>query len=349
MICRSTTAGRCLASALAVTLIVALAPARANDSAAAMAAGGLELVKNDQVRMVSELLRIAPRLVEVDYVFENTGTTDVTTLVAFPLPELPARYESPINLAYPQAGNFVGFQVWVDGREIKPDVEVRAFDKDREVTGELKRLGTDPIQPILSDKAVIGKLRDLKLVEGEDDDPFALWTDNVSFHWSQIFPAGKQVTVRHRYRPVYGAFYTPVDPNDQRARTKKEDQKLGGQWCFDRGFNDAEMRLLDRQYKAAARNKDRNSSEFYVNYENVQYVLKTATNWRGAIGRFELQIDKSGADLVSICPIPGLTLQRAPYGFNAVATDYMPVSNLDILFVSGHFLGRPDGSEVRAK
>ena len=78
-------------------------------------------------------------------------------------------------------------------------------------------------------------------------------------------------------------------------------------------------------------------------------MLKTGANWQGAIGRFELQIDKGGADLISTCPIPGLTLQRAPYGFNAVATDYLPVSNLDILFASSHFLGRPDGSEVQAK
>jgi hypothetical protein len=32
-----------------------------------------------------------------------------------------------------------------------------------------------------------------------------------------------------------------------------------------------------------------------------------------------------------------------------VATDHMPVFNLDILFVSGHFVGRPDGSEAHAK
>jgi hypothetical protein len=29
--------------------------------------------------------------------------------------------------------------------------------------------------------------------------------------------------------------------------------------------------------------------------------------------------------------------------FNAVASNYTPVSNLDILFVSGSWLGRPDG------
>jgi hypothetical protein len=79
----------------------------------------------------------------------------------------------------------------------------------------------------------------------------------------------------------------------------------------------------------------------------VQYVLKTGANWHGPIGRFELQIDKAAADLVSTCPIPGLRLQRAPYGFNAVASDYTPSSNLDIIFVSGSSLGPPDGSGPR--
>jgi len=76
-------------------------------------------------------------------------------------------------------------------------------------------------------------------------------------------------------------------------------------------------------------------------------VLKTGANWRGPIGRFELQIDKGGAELVSTCPVPGLHLQRAPYGFNAVANDYTPISDLDILFVSGRDLGKPDGSAAR--
>jgi Domain of unknown function (DUF4424) len=161
------TAGRCLASALAVTLILAFAPARANDSSAAMAAGGLELIKNDQVRMVSEVLRIAPRLVEVNYVFENTGSNDVTTPVAFPLPELDVASANfhPLNIPF-GATNFVGFQVWIDGQEIKPDIEVRVFDTDREVTADLKRIGIDPVNPNLGDKSIVDKLRSLKLVDG---------------------------------------------------------------------------------------------------------------------------------------------------------------------------------------
>jgi hypothetical protein len=100
--------------------------------------------------------------------------------------------------------------------------------------------------------------------------------------------------------------------------------------------------LFDRQYAALARDR---SAESEIFYDNVQYVLKTGANWRGPIGRFELQIDKGGADLVSTCPIPGLSLQRAPYGFNAVVKDYTPSSDLDILFVSARYLGKPDGSD----
>jgi hypothetical protein len=331
-------------------LAIAFAPARANDSSAAMAAGGLELVKNDQVRMVSEVLRIAPRLVEVDYVFENSGTTDITTLVAFPLPELDqaAAYNSPLNIPFEQHANFVGFQLWIDGTEINPDVEVRAFNNGADITAELKRLGVDLVNPGLDRPGVaptvIDSLRSLDAIIVNKFDTFATWTTRVSFHWPQTFPAGKRVAVRHRYRPIYGNFYVPGDFGGNSGLLESEKR-----WCPDNGFWAAEARLFGRQRDAAAKNKNRSSSEFSVNYENVQYVLKTGANWQGAIGRFELQIDKGGADHVSTCPIPGLTLQRAPYGFNAEATDYMPVSNLDILFVSGHFLGRPDGSEVRTK
>jgi hypothetical protein len=328
-----------------------LQPLRANDTAAAIAAGGLELVKNDQVRMVSEVLRIAPRLVEIDYVFENTSSTDVTTEVAFPLPDLDQAVanNSPLNIPFAKTANFVGFQVWIDGREIKPDVEVRAFAKSGEITAELKRLGVDPVDPVVGglrvSSAVIDTLRRLHAIDDDKDRGFALWTAKVSFHWSQTFPAGKRVAVRHRYHPVYGSFYTPVDPNDSRTRITKNDQKTGGQWCFDEGFNAAELRLFDRQYESAAKDTFRNSGDS-VNYENVQYVLKTGANWQGAIGRFELQIDKGGAQLISTCPIPGLRLQRTPYGFNAVASNYTPVSNLDILFVSDGSLVPANGSNA---
>jgi hypothetical protein len=305
--------------------------------------------------MVSEVLRISPRLVEVDYVFENTGKTDVTTLIAFPLPELSQTvwYFSPLNIPFGKDPNFIGFQVWVDGHEVKPDIEIRAFGKT-EITAELKRLGVDPFNPDFSRTDKVDALRRLgAIIGGAIDsksgtaDPVADWSVRVNFHWPQTFPAGKQISVRHRYRPIYGNFYVTAGPNDGNNRLARTDQKLGGQWCFDQGYNVAEGRLLDRQYQAAMTKGGVLSGDFTTWYENVQYVLKTGANWRGPIGRFELQIDKGGAELVSTCPVPGLHLQRAPYGFNAVANDYTPISDLDILFVSGRDLGKPDGSAAR--
>jgi len=351
VVCRRSTAVRgLLVSVLAASFLGSLTGAKANDSSAAMAAGGLELTRNDQVRMVSEVLRIAPRLVEVNYVFENTGRTDVTTLVAFPLPELSQTvwYYSPLNIPFEKDHNFVGFQVWVDGREIRPDIEMRAFAEDREITGELKRIGVDLLYPNLQRPDVVEALRRLNLLvdDGADgksstSEPVAAWSVRVSFHWSQAFPAGRQIAVRHRYRPVYGNVYWPAE------RKKKGDQQLGGQWCFDQSYNVVELKLFDRQYEAAVAQPNRDTSDYRVWYDNVQYVLKTGANWRGPIGRFELQIDKGGAELVSTCPVPGLHLQRAPYGFSAVANDYTPTSDLDILFVSGRHLGKPDGTDAK--
>ena len=338
-----------IATIVAGLICLSLVPVYANDSAAAMAAGGLDLIKNDQVRMVSEVLRIAPRLVDVDYVFENTGASDVTTLVAFPLPELDAVSQVPVNIPFPGTANLVGFQVWIDGHEIKPDIEVRAFSRAGEITAELRRLAVDPIVPKILDpkrpelkKALLG----MQLLY---DDDIPAWTVKVSFHWQQTFPAGKQVTIKHRYRPIYGLHYIPVDDSIRdfdalKGSIKRSD--LGGQWCYDQSFNVAELTLLDRQRKIWINNKALGSKAHSsaISYENVQYVLKTGANWHGPIGRFELQIDKAAADLVSTCPIPGLRLQPAPYGFNAVASDYTPTSDLDIIFVSGSSLGLPSGS-----
>jgi hypothetical protein len=322
--------GKILAS---LVCLLAANLAHANDSAAAIAAGGLELVKNDQVRMVSEALRIGPGNVEVNYVFENTSSADLTTEIAFPLPDLnlAEAYHVPLAISFRGGANFVGFRVWIDGQEIKPNMEVRAFGKS-EITNDLKRLGVDLVDPVLKDPRVIDALRRLDAI-GDDgpNDLYALWTTKVTFHWSQTFPAGKRVAIRHSYGAIVGHFYKVND--DPRTRITKKDQELGGQWCFDQSFNAAELRLLDRKYEAARSGKP---DKFNMSYINVEYVLKTGANWKGPIGRFELQIEKGGAELVSTCPIPGLQLKRTPYGFNAVATNYTPSTDLDILFVSNH-------------
>ena len=80
---------------LAALLGAALAgPAIANDSTAELAAGGLVLTRTDAIVMKSEDLYISADEVRVRYVFLNTSGKDVTTRVAFPMPDIggPAFY-----------------------------------------------------------------------------------------------------------------------------------------------------------------------------------------------------------------------------------------------------------------
>ena len=94
--------------ALTLGLALVAAPAFANDSTAELGAGGLILSRNDVVSMDSEDLFISRDKVTVDYVFRNTSDKDVSTVVAFPLPEIEANpYEMP---SIPDEGsdNFLG-------------------------------------------------------------------------------------------------------------------------------------------------------------------------------------------------------------------------------------------------
>ena len=59
-----------------------------NDSAACIGMGGLVFQKNDQIKMLSEDLKISPDLIKVDYVYHNVSDEDIELLVAFPIPNL---------------------------------------------------------------------------------------------------------------------------------------------------------------------------------------------------------------------------------------------------------------------
>ena len=57
--------------ALLLALALSASPARANDSAATLDAGGLVLVRDTEIELASEDLRIAIDRIDVDYAFRN--------------------------------------------------------------------------------------------------------------------------------------------------------------------------------------------------------------------------------------------------------------------------------------
>ncbi len=112
---------------VALTLICAAAlPALANDTTAELATAGLIFVTNDNIEMSAEDLFISAKQVRVRYRFVNKANTDVTVLVAFPLPEV--RISEPDqNIALPTEDpvNIFAFTTRVNGKPISMQVEQR--------------------------------------------------------------------------------------------------------------------------------------------------------------------------------------------------------------------------------
>ncbi len=305
---------------------VGTAPALANDSTAELGAGGLQLIRNDRVTLLSEDLYISPDQVSVAYRFVNTTDAPATVLVAFPLPPIDAMDPDHMNLVLPEPtrDNFVDFSVTVDGKAITPKINARAsvFGVDR--TALLRRKGL-PLNPLAE-----GVNRRLNALPAEDLTELAraglvlihsgyansAWRLDVSFYWEQTFPPGKEVLVQHRYRPVVGySFFERSDATDDSNRTR---------YCID----DAFVRDVGSAVDALA---GRHGN--FLEGLRIRYILTTANNWAAPIKSFRLQVDKNSPDaLVSLCDI-GTRAFVDPVTFAYTARNFLPDRELEILIV----------------
>lgn len=312
---------------LAAAFLLLPAGARANDSTAVLRSGALQLTANPHIRMESEDLYVSLDEVRVRYLFRNTSDRDIVTLVAFPLPDIEVGQDTGYDLEPTDTGNFLGFEVTIDGQRIEPTLQLRAtrFGVDR--TALLERHGV-PVLPFARDfhvrlEKLSGEARtaleraglvDWHSAFGANDVPLpsAHWTAHAAFYWEQRFPASKTVEVRHRYRPVAGAGFFGAE--------MAEDRLLIDTYCMEPGFRRA----------AAARAKGEDGGLLLS--RELHYVLTTANNWRGPIGDFRLTVDKGDpTHLVSLC-IDGIA-KAGPTTFEMRAKDFIPERDLKILIL----------------
>jgi hypothetical protein len=321
--------------------VLALPPvaAQANDSSAALAAGGLVLTRQPDVRMVSEDLRISPAKVSIAYVFANGGTRDVDTLVAFPLPDIDTSrfYHSPVGTLTGDPVNFVGFRTFADGKPVKVAVEQRAFYRGRDVTAVLTRLGV-PLNPItqqgnrryqaLPDRTWKALVK-ADLVDGEQGDYKAPhWTLRTKFYWRQQFPAGRTVRLDHSYQPVTGTSLASAQDFTGAGGEMVRD------FCFDRATRDEAAKKL-RSLTARERARDSSAGEAYANARATEYILSTARNWSGPIGSFRLTLDKmKPANILSLC-WKGALRKTSPTLFEFRADNYTPVGDIKLMVLDG--------------
>jgi hypothetical protein len=289
------------AFACGVLAALAASPALADDSSAALAAGGLVFTTQTDIRMASEDLRISPKEVRVRYEFVNDGKKDVETIVAFPLPDVDVRefWYEPLGTTLDTAPNFMGFALTVNGRQVVAKADERAVLNGRDVTAQVRAAGL-PVNIVGG--AMVKKLDHLppdlrrsllaqNILEGEKDDIHPHWIAQTRFWWHQVFPAGKTVVIEHRYQPVTGqSFFGDVSLN-----YKEEGANNQKAFCIDaatRAAIEAKIAKLDKNGPNGA----------YLQAYTTEFVLKTANNWKGPIGRFRLTLDKLRPDnLMSLC------------------------------------------------
>lgn len=318
-------------------MLLAATPAMANDSIAELGTGGLILSRTDLIEMKSEDLFISQKQVRVDYIFANRSDEDVSTIVAFPMPEISGGPDAMVAVPDNAADNFLDFRVTSDGVEIRPELEQKAFAVELDVTAELKAHGI-PLNPFAEDAyARLAQLPDevardwqergiVMLNEYDDGSGWKtertpLWSLRSAYWWKATFPAGKDVRVSHSYVPSVGATAGIGFFHDGKFQGEYEDYRR--RYCFDSSFENGVR-------KAAGRNAD-GVPAFSEN--RISYVLTTGSNWAlGTIGDFKLTIDKGDpAALVSFC---GTGVKKTgPTTFEMRAKDFYPERDINILIL----------------
>lgn len=299
------------------------APAYANDTSAELAAGGLVITKNDAIEMRSEDLFISQDAVQVTYSFVNTSGRDATIRVAFPMPDLGGRYafESDISIPVEDApANILGFSTTADGRPVKTELEQKALVDGVDRTAWLVA-NKIPLAPHLDAASkAIAKLTPAKRDEARrlgivDDDDGPAWVLRSTYHWMQTFPAGKPVTIQHRYTPSVGATVGTM-----LGMGKDTDQETARKYCVDPSIQTTLARTV----------RDGQSPRYFERW--IQYVLVTGGNWKKPIGDFRLTIDKGKpATLISFC---GDGVRKvSPTRFEMRKTNWRPEKDLSILFL----------------
>jgi hypothetical protein len=320
-----------------LALAATAAPAFANDTKAVVAAGGLQFVSTDELRMEDEKLVVSPSEVAVAYRFRNLTSHDVTITVAFPMPDIDAAEMSETPHSFHNSandGDIFNFRVFADGQPVAAQFEARAYAQNGpEVTEVLKKYGVP-----LADKGAearsevweaIGKLDPAAIAELEkagalapDELHHPTWIVKAAYRWEQTFPASGTTAIEHRYEPVLGGSEVALEDFQQPGLTKD--------WCPEQALANA-LKKLPRYEEGGT----------HVAASWLEYVLKTGANWAGPISRFHLEIKKGDADFVTLCPIPGLSLRKEGRSFVADAQDFTPRTDLKVMFISGKCEKRP--------
>ncbi|WNV06517.1 DUF4424 family protein [Candidatus Methylospira mobilis] len=310
--------------------------ARANDSTARVGAGGITLLKNDNIRMLQETLMISTKAVRVRYRFINEVNREIQTTVAFPMPAYV--WNPGISALEANVGPLKSFQLRVDGRTVSTQLNRKALIGEQDVTNRLRELGLSDAQifETFGDCTIDGcsltrKQLDLIAELAGANTPPPPWSVAATAFWEQAFPAQKEIEIEHEYQPFAGVvFNAPYQVFN--GKVTEDPRKIITPWgkdpneaCLDEGTRKALTKRIKSLVKKGA-------VSVWVTLNDIEYVLGTGRNWKGPINDFTLQIEKESPDqLVSLC-FPGKPKKINPTLVEFSHSSFMPQDKLVIYF-----------------
>jgi hypothetical protein len=315
----------------AITAAAFAPPAIANDTTAELATGGLAFTKNSDIIIRAERLFISMTEVRVRYVFFNKSDKNISSTIAFPMPDI--RGDAVTDIAVPTTDpqNILGFSAISAGRAVNSRVEQKVFANGVDQTALLRRLGIPLAPHVESTHTALDNLpRDerthlinLGLADPDTamkDHPTPRWTLKTTYFWQETFPARHKLMVEHRYKPSVGSSVVTMLGNPDPAIEGLSSYQR--KYCVNADFVDTVTR--------ARRAGDSKFAPFTE--RRIEYILTTGANWAGPIGSFTLVVDKgSPVNLVSFCANGVKTI--SPTQFEVRKRNFIPKSDLSILIL----------------
>ena len=299
----------------------------ANDSAAGITATGIYFKEEKNISIEKEELFISEEKIEGSYIFKNHSTEDITTEIAFPMPDYD--YDISGTTVEPMYDDFT---VEINGKKINHKEESRAFVNKTDYTKLLNEMGVSikdfgnfynydfhealgreklP-RPKYFFESLSQKQKQLllkaKLVVNEGNIAIPNWTVSRKYYWTQTFPAKGILAIKHSYSPYKSFDYVSSEETfyKEACIDKETDKWLKGQ-------------------------------PYPHYYRFVDYILTTANNWKQPIKTFRLIVNSGGYEnsiRVSSC-FPKKLIKTTPSLYEATVTNFVPKQNITIYFI-GH-------------
>ncbi|MCE0826483.1 DUF4424 domain-containing protein [Buttiauxella sp. A2-C2_NF] len=299
----------------------------ANDSAFGDINGSIQLLKQNDISMAKERLLIGTDRINVDYVFINHSTQDITVPVSFPMPRV-VLFEPSDHSA-----GILNFKLSVDGKPVATESRwvVTLIDEKgnikEDITEKVTQAGwsvEDLIKVFNTDSPVDSLPEELPPLPAQwVKDGMPQFTIQQHFVWQQRFPAQKEVVIHHSYTPsLSGGVPTTLG-------------WILGDGTKDNPGNECLTDASRKQVQQLNKHSQKGEEEGQISWQELQYVLTTGANWKDSvIGDFTLRIHKDAPqDVVVPCfKYPLTQIDDTTFEFHQ--KDFKPAQDLEMTFYS---------------